>query len=464
MFFASETDAALTSGNDMIFETDTIARHFDSYLGFIKSSETARVYGKVTEVIGILIESTGPSASVGDVCHIEKNGRLVCRAEVVGFRSKDRTLLMPLGPIEGIHPGMTVAATGRPLSVQVGDGLLGRVLDGLGNPLDEKGPIRATSKRSVFSSIPNPMTRKRIGEAFETGVRAIDGLVTVGKGQRLGIFAGSGVGKSVLMGMLARNCKSDINVIALIGERGREVREFIERDLGEEGLRRSVLVIATSDQPALIRIKGALVAAAIAEHFRDQGKDVLFLADSVTRLAMAQREVGLAIGEPPASKGYTPSVFSLMPQFLERAGTSDKGTITGLFTVLVDGDDMEEPIADAVRSILDGHLVLSRKLAHRNHFPAIDILQSISRCMSDIAAKEHLNVAGKIKDSMAAYKESEDLIQIGAYAMGSNERIDKAIRVNALINEFLRQARDSSATLAESLKKMNEIAQTGGLI
>ncbi|MDR0331564.1 MAG: flagellar protein export ATPase FliI [Chitinispirillales bacterium] len=442
----------------MVFEANTVANHFDSYLDFVKSYEPARVYGRVTEVIGILIESTGPSASVGDICHIENAGRLICRAEVVGFR-KDRTLLMPLGPIEGIRPGMAVAATGRPLSVQVGDGLLGRVLDGLGNPLDEKGPIRATANRSVFSSIPNPMTRKRIEEAFETGVRAIDGLVTVGKGQRLGIFAGSGVGKSVLMGMLARNCKSDVNVIALIGERGREVREFIERDLGEEGLRRSVLVIATSDQPALIRIKGALVAASIAEHLRDQGKDVLFLADSVTRLAMAQREVGLAIGEPPASKGYTPSVFAILPQFLERAGTSSVGTITGLFTVLVDGDDMEEPIADAVRSILDGHLVLSRRLAHRNHFPAIDILQSISRCMSDIASKEHKEAAGKIKDAMAAYKESEDLIQIGAYAMGTNERIDRAIRLNAPITEFLRQARDSSTTFAESLKKLGAIVK-----
>jgi flagellum-specific ATP synthase len=447
----------------MTFDINTISRHFDSYLDFVKSSETTRVYGKVTEVIGILIESTGPSASVGDVCHIEKAGKLICRAEVVGFRGS-RTLLMPLGPIEGIHPGMAVAATGRPLSVQVGDGLLGRVLDGLGNPMDDKGPLKASAKRSVFSSIPNPLERMRIDSAFETGIRAIDGLVSIGRGQRLGIFAGSGVGKSVLMGMLARNCRSDVNVIALVGERGREVREFIERDLGEEGLKRSVLVIATSDQPALIRIKCSLVAAAIAEHFRDQGKDVLFLADSVTRLAMAQREVGLAIGEPPASKGYTPSVFSMLPQFLERAGTSDKGTITGLFTVLVDGDDMEEPIADAVRSILDGHLVLSRKLAHRNHFPAIDILQSISRCMSDIATKDHLTVAGKIKDSMAAYKESEDLIQIGAYAMGSNERIDKAIRVHGAINEFLRQTRDTATTHADSLKKLTEIAKAGGLI
>ena len=446
----------------MVFDAASVRKHFDIYSDFIRPAEPVRVYGRITEVIGILIESTGPAASVGDVCNIEKNGKLICRAEVVGFR-KERTLLMPLGPVEGIHSGLAVAATGRPLSVQVGDGLLGRVLDGLGNPIDGKGPLKSSAVRSVFSSIPNPLTRERIKEPFQTGVRAIDSLITVGKGQRMGIFAGSGVGKSVLMGMLARNCRSDINVIALIGERGREVREFIERDLGPEGLARSVLVVATSDQPALIRIKGALVAAAIAEHFRDEGKDVLFLADSVTRLAMAQREVGLAIGEPPATKGYTPSVFSLLPQFLERAGTSDKGTITGLFTVLVDGDDMDEPIADAVRSILDGHLVLNRKLAHRNHFPAIDILQSISRCMSDVASKDHLSLAARIKDSMAAYKENEDLIQIGAYAVGTNKRVDNAIKLNEPVNGFLRQERDSASTFDESVKKLEEIARAGGL-
>ncbi len=445
-----------------MLETALLERHFESFLSAVNHAEPAKVYGRVTEVIGILIESTGPTSSVGDVCNIEKAGKLVCRAEVVGFR-KDRTLLMALGPVEGIHPGMIVAGTGHPLTVQVGEGLLGRVLDGLGNPIDGKGPLRASAKRSIFSSVPNPLQRKRICDVFQTGIRAIDSLITVGKGQRLGIFAGSGVGKSVLMGMLARNCKSDINVIALIGERGREVREFIERDLGPEGLARSVLVIATSDQPALIRIKGALVAAAIAEHFRDQGRDVLFLADSVTRLAMAQREVGLAIGEPPASKGYTPSVFSLLPQFLERAGNSDRGTITGLFTVLVDGDDMDEPIADAARSILDGHVVLSRKLAHRNHFPAIDVLQSISRCMADIATKEHLVVSGKVKDAMAAYKENEDLIQIGAYAAGSSDRVDKAIKLNEPLNAFLRQTRDSSSTLQDSLKKLREIAKMSGL-
>ncbi|MFP4164149.1 MAG: flagellar protein export ATPase FliI [Chitinispirillaceae bacterium] len=446
----------------MFFETPLIEKNFDSYLRAVSSSEPARVYGRVTEVIGLLIESTGPSSSVGDICSIEKSGELVCRAEVVGFR-KGRTLLMPLGPVEGIHPGLSVAATGRPLTVQVGDGLLGRVLDGVGNPIDGKGPLRASAKRSIFSSVPNPLARQRISDVFQTGIRAIDSLITVGKGQRMGIFAGSGVGKSVLMGMLARNCKSDVNVIALIGERGREVREFIERDLGPEGLARSVLVIATSDQPALIRIKGALVAAAIAEYFRDEGKDVLFLADSVTRLAMAQREVGLAIGEPPAQKGYTPSVFSLLPQFLERAGTSDTGTITGLFTVLVDGDDMDEPIADAARSILDGHVVLSRRLAHHNHFPAIDVLQSISRCMSDIAAEDHLALSGKVKDAMAAYKESEDLIQIGAYAAGSNERVDKAIKLNGPLNTFLRQARDSTASFNESLINLSEIARSAGL-
>ncbi|MCL2688992.1 MAG: flagellar protein export ATPase FliI [Chitinispirillia bacterium] len=447
----------------MIFDAASAQKRFGTYWDFIKPAEPARVYGRITEVIGILIESTGPAASVGDVCNIEKNGKLICRAEVVGFR-KERTLLMPLGPVEGIHPGLAVSATGRPLSVQVGDGLLGRVLDGLGNPIDDKGPIKASGKRSVFSSIPNPLTRKRINEPFQTSIRAIDSLVAVGKGQRMGIFAGSGVGKSVLMGMLARNCRSDVNVIVLVGERGREVREFIERDLGEEGLARSVLVVATSDQPALIRIKAALVAASIAEHFRDEGKDVLFLADSVTRLAMAQREVGLAIGEPPATKGYTPSVFSLLPKFLERAGTSDKGTITGLFTVLVDGDDMDEPIADAVRSILDGHLVLNRKLAHRNHFPAIDILQSISRCMSDIASKDHLALAAKIKDSMAAYKESEDLIQIGAYAVGTNKRVDTAIKLNEPINGFLRQERDSASAFDETIKKLEEIARAAGLV
>ena len=431
------------------------------YLNAISNAEPVRVHGKITEVIGLLIESTGPSASVGDICNIEKNGVIAGRAEVVGFR-KDRTLLMPLGPIEGIHPGLTVAGTKRPLMIGVGKQLLGRVIDGLGMPLDGNGPVKAECFRSIYSSIPNPLKRKRISQPFHTGIRSIDSLVSVGKGQRMGIFAGSGVGKSVLLGMMARNCKSDINVIALIGERGREVREFLERDLGEEGLARSVVVVATSDQPALIRIKGAMIAASIAEYYRDLGKDVLFLVDSVTRLATAQREIGLAIGEPPATKGFTPSVFSMLPKFLERAGNSENGTITGLFTVLVEGDDMDEPIADASRSILDGHIVLSRKLAHRNHFPAIDVMESISRCMPDVVTGEHLSMIGHIMDYMAAYRENEDLIQIGAYTAGSNERVDKAIKLHQPLTSFLRQGRDEKCIFEESYGKLNELIKVLG--
>ncbi len=422
----------------------------------VERAEPIRVHGKIREVIGLLIESTGPTASIGDVCTIERNGTIIGRAEVVGFR-KERTLLMPLGPVEGIHSGLAVVSTKRPLTVAVGKHLLGRVLDGLGNPIDGKGGLRPQELRPIFSRIPNPLMRKRISETFETGVRAIDGFITVGKGQRLGIFSGSGVGKSVLLGMLARNCRSDVNVIALIGERGREVREFLERDLGEEGLARSVIVVATSDQPALIRQKGALVAATIAEFFRDQGKDVLFLCDSVTRLATAQREIGLAVGEPPATRGYTPSVFAMLPGFLERAGTGENGTITGLFTVLVDGDDMDEPIADAARSILDGHVVLSRKLAHRNQFPAIDVLQSISRCMNDIIAEPHQAAMSLLRDYMAAYKENEDLIQIGAYAQGSNERVDRSIRLHAPVIKFLKQARTEAAPFENTVKTLQEL-------
>src|SRR5690554_349969 len=437
--------------------------HFEKYIDVVKYSNPVRIHGKIIEVIGLLIESTGPASSVGDICNIEKNGNPVGRAEVVGFR-KGRTLLMPLGPIEGIHPGLTVVGTKQPLMIGVGKHLTARVIDGLGNPLDDKGPVKSEYYRSIFSSIPNPLQRKRITEPFETGVRAIDTMITIGKGQRIGIFAGSGVGKSVLMGMMARNCRSDVNVIALIGERGREVREFIERDLGEEGLARSVVVVATSDQPALIRIKGAMIAASIAEYFRDQGQDVLFMVDSITRLATAQREIGLAIGEPPATKGFPPSVFSILPQFLERAGTSKNGTITGLFTVLVEGDDMDEPIADAARSILDGHIVLSRKLAHRNHFPAIDVLESISRCMVDVVPEEHTNVTDSVKDYMAAYREHEDLIQIGAYASGSNERVDKAIKLHGNLEKFLRQKRSEGNRIEESLSKLKELAEAAGVI
>jgi FliI/YscN family ATPase len=429
---------------------------FDQYLSAIAAAEPVRVHGRITEVIGLLIESCGPTASIGDICTIEHNGHMVGRAEVVGFR-KNHTLLMPLGPVEGIHSGLTVVSEKRPLSVGAGDDLLGRVLDGLGNPIDGAGGIAPREIRPIFSRIPNPLTRQRIHERFETGVRAIDAFTTVGKGQRLGIFSGSGVGKSVLMGMLTRHCRSDINVIALIGERGREVREFIERDLGEEGLSRSVVVAATSDQPALIRLKGAMVAATIAEYFRDQGKDVLFMCDSLTRLATAQREIGLAVGEPPATKGYTPSVFAMMPGFLERAGASDTGTITGIFTVLVDGDDLDDPIADAARSILDGHIVLSRQLANRNHFPAIDVLQSISRCMPDVIDVEHAATAGRIKDLMAAYRESEDLIQIGAYARGSSERVDRAIAAHERLTGFLRQDRAEHVSFEQTMSALADI-------
>jgi flagellum-specific ATP synthase len=438
--------------------TQTLPGRLRAAMAAVDAADPVRVYGRVTEVIGLLIESTGPSASIGDVCRIERDNELIGLAEVVGFR-RNRTLLMPLGPIEGIHPGLLVVGTRKPLLVGAGFGLLGRVLDGLGNPLDGKGPLTAEKFRSVHSSIPNPLNRSRIKEVFQTGVRSIDAMTTVGKGQRMGIFSGSGVGKSVLLGMMARNCNADVNVIALIGERGREVREFIERDLGEEGMKKSVVIVATSDQPALIRIKGAMVAASIAEYFRDAGKDVFFLADSVTRLAMALREVGLALGEPPATKGYTPSVFATLPRFLERAGTSASGSITGMFTVLVEGDDMDEPVADAVRSILDGHIVLSRRLAHRNHYPAIDVLQSISRCMGDVAAAGHLAIAGTLKDLAAAYRENEDLIQIGAYVAGSNDRVDRAIKINDPLTAFLRQDRTETSTFEETITRLAGLAK-----
>ncbi|OGK01581.1 MAG: EscN/YscN/HrcN family type III secretion system ATPase, partial [Candidatus Raymondbacteria bacterium RifOxyC12_full_50_8] len=336
----------------------------DKYSDLCAKARTVKVNGRITQVIGLVIESEGPAASIGEICTIEFNGILVGRAEVVGFKEA-KTLLMPLGEMTGIRPGLDVVATGRPLKISVDSSLLGRVIDGLGNPLDGKGPIQASSSRAVFSTPPSPLTRRRIAEPMVTGIRSIDSFLTLGKGQRVGIFAGSGVGKSVMLGMIARNCLAKVNVIALIGERGREVREFIERDLGEEGLKRSVVVVATSDQPALIRLKGALTATTIAEYFRAEGNDVMLLMDSSTRIAMAQREIGLATGEPPATKGYTPSVFAFLPRLMERAGTSDKGSITGLYTVLVEGDDLDEPIADAMRSILDGHIVLSRALAQR---------------------------------------------------------------------------------------------------
>ncbi|WP_033166709.1 flagellar protein export ATPase FliI [Clostridium sp. KNHs205] len=414
--------------------------------------------GKVVKVVGLTIESIGPKANLNDLCIIVSSDKSqTIMAEVVGFR-ENRILLMPYDSIEGVGVGSTVESTGRPLNVAVGDDLLGKTLDGLGRTID-KSELKATAEYSVEAQPPDPLMRKIIDEVLPLGVKAVDGMITVGKGQRIGIFAGSGVGKSTLMGMFARNTKADINVIALIGERGREVREFLERDLGEEGMRRSVVVVATSDKPALIRNKAAKTATAIAEYFRDQGKDVLFMMDNLTRFSMAQREIGLASGEPPVSRGYPPSVYSEMPKLLERAGNSDKGSITGLYAVLVDGDDFNEPITDTARGILDGHIMLTRKMANKNHYPAIDVLQSISRVMSAVATSEHKEAAGKLKNVLATYTEAEDLINIGAYKNGSNKNIDYAITKIEAVNSFLRQGVDEKfdfGTITEELLNLFE--------
>ena len=411
--------------------------------------------GVVKNVIGLTIEVQGITAFVGEVCKIYNISNEEITCEVVGFRNKD-VILMPLGELVGISPGCRVVPTGSPLSVKCSEELFGKVLDGLGNPLDGS-EINKYSNYSLNASPPDPLKRRRITEVLPTGVRAIDGFLTCGEGQRIGIFAGSGVGKSTTLGMLAREAKADINVIALIGERGREVRDFLEKDLGIEGMKKSIIVCATSDQPALVRLKGAFTATAIAEYFRDQGKKVILMMDSVTRFAMAQREVGLAIGEPPATKGYTPSVFSMLPKLMERSGMSDKGSITAFYTVLVDGDDFNEPIADAVRSILDGHIVLSRALAAKNHYPAIDILASISRLMSDIASEDHKEAASLARDLMATYKDSEDLINIGAYVKGSSKKIDRAIQYNDRIESYLTQGMSDSTDFEVSLNMLKNM-------
>ena len=413
--------------------------------------------GRVSKVVGLTIESIGPDARLNDLCHIilkDEPGRYI-NAEVVGFREK-KIILMPFENVDGIGPGCIVENTNQTLTVEVSDELLGKTVDGLGIPAD--GTVFGDSvKYPVDATPPDPMDRKFIDEILPLGVKAVDTLMTIGKGQRIGIFAGSGVGKSTLMGMFARNTKADINVIALIGERGREVREFIERDLGEEGMKRSVVVVATSDKPALIRNKAAKTATATAEYFRDKGKDVLLMMASLTRFSMAQREIGLATGEPPVTRGYPPSMYSEMPKLLERAGNSDKGSITGLYTVLVDGDDFNEPITDTARSILDGHIMLSRKLAHKNHYPAIDVLQSISRCMSSITDKNHKELAGRLKNVLATYSESEDLINIGAYKAGSNKEIDYAISKIGSVNDFLMQATDEKITFEEEMEQLKAV-------
>lgn len=429
--------------------------NYNAYLSLANRSYVKEL-GKVAKIVGLTVESVGPACKLNDLCKIRsKDGCQEVMAEVVGFRD-NRVLLMPFDSVDGIGLGATVENTKEPLKVKVGSELLGRSLDGLGRPMDGR-ELNLTDTYPIEAPPPDALKRKMISEVLPLGVKAVDGMITVGKGQRIGIFAGSGVGKSTLMGMFARNTKADINVIALIGERGREVREFIERDLGEEGMRRSVLVIATSDKPALIRNKAAKTATAIAEYFRDQGKDVLLMMDNMTRFCMAQREIGLASGEPPVTRGYPPSVYSELPKVLERAGNSEKGSITGLYAVLVDGDDFNEPISDTARGILDGHIILSRALGHKNHYPAIDVLQSISRCMSSIASKEHKQIAGKIKEVLATYNEAEDLINIGAYKAGSNPDIDFAISKIRQVNEFLMQDVDSKYGFEEELSMMGQI-------
>lgn len=418
--------------------TETI--NWTRYENLLKRINPIRINGKVSEIVGLMVEGHGPAASIGDVCGIiPVNGDSPLEAEVVGFK-KGRVLLMPLQSIQGLGPGCKIFSMGRKAAIGVGKGLLGRVIDGLGNPIDNKGPIEFADEYPIYADPINPMERGRIAEPMDLGIRALNALFTCGKGQRMGIFSGSGVGKSVLMGMIALNTKADVNVIGLIGERGREVREFLEKNLGEEGLKRSVVVVAASDMHPLVRMRAAYVATTVSEYFRDQGNDVLLMVDSLTRFAMAQREVGLSVGEPPTTKGYTPSVFSLLPKLLERSGfVQGVGSITGLYTILVEGDDFNEPISDAARSILDGHISLSRSLANKNHYPAIDVLQSISRVMIDIVDKDQKNKANELLNIVATYKKAEDLINIGAYVQGSNPEIDYAIKMIDKVNAFLRQ-------------------------
>ena len=424
----------------------------------LNSCSPIRVYGKVHRIVGLVVEGSCPRSSIGALCEISPlDGGVSVPAEIVGY-SNDRALLMPLGEVRGLGPGSRIRVVRQQAAIRVGDALLGRVLDGMGQPLDDAPLPPLPDEKPLYSLPPSPMQRDTITRPLDLGIRAINGLLTCGIGQRMGIMAGSGVGKSVLLGMMAKYAKADVNVIALIGERGREVKEFIERDLGREGLAHSVIVAVTSDQSPLLRMRGAFVATAIAEYFCRQGKNVLLMMDSITRFAMAMREIGLSIGEPPTTKGYTPSVFATLPKLLERAGNfQDQGSITGLYTVLVDGDDLTEPVADSVRSILDGHIVLSRAIAAKNHYPAIDVMLSTSRVMRDITTPRHLELAGKIRSVLAVYRESEDLINIGAYAAGSNKKIDYAISRIEAINGFLTQGFDESSPLEETIAAMGEL-------
>jgi flagellum-specific ATP synthase len=423
--------------------------------------ETCRWTGSVTELVGLLVESKGPEAALGDFCEIGARDGRVIRTQVIGFRD-GRVLSMPLEETDGLHLGDPIVARKDDARMEAGPQLLGRVIDGFGKPLDNLGPITGGTLYDLYATPPGPLEREPIGEALQTGIRAIDSLLTCGKGQRIGIFGGSGVGKSTLLGSMARSSSADVSVIALIGERNREVRDFIEHELGPEGLKKSVLVVATSDRPAPLRIRAAFVALAVAEYFRDQGKDVLLVMDSVTRLAMAQREIGLAAGEPPSQKGYTPSVFHLLPKIFERAGRFRKGSITGFFTVLVEGDDFNEPICDAVRAILDGHIVLSRELGAAGHYPAIDILQSVSRLAPRLCTPEQKEAAIKVREALATHERSEDLINLGAYASGANPKLDAAIRVRPLLLDFLKQDSDEQAPFEKTMAGLSELARLAG--
>lgn len=421
------------------------------------SSDTITRLGKVARVSGLIVESEGPQASLGELCEIVSPSTDLCiHAEVVGFRDH-RILLMPLEEMDGIHPGCHVTVGSKENRIPSGESILGRVFNGLGRPIDDLGPVHSTKTDEIRRKRPNPLLRKRIQDRFETGIKAIDLFSPVGEGQRMGVFAGSGVGKSTLMGMLARGSRADVNVIALVGERGRELREFIEKDLGEEGMKRSVVVVSTSDESAPLRLRAAHLATTIAENLRESGKKVLFLMDSVTRYAMAQREVGLAIGEPPASRGYTPSVFSKLPKLLERSGNSERGSITAFYTVLVEGDDLNEPISDSVRGILDGHIVLSRRLATGNHFPAIDVLDSVSRLVSDVASEEEIELAATSRDYLSLYRKNEDMINLGAYSSGANGKIDAAIRAHERVMEFLRQKHTERVAASDAFSQLKEM-------
>lgn len=438
--------------------SDGIILDFSKYHDQIAGLHLTRDSGKVTEVTGLMIKGTLPGASLGSICEIFPTGsEKSFLAEVVGFRDRS-VLMMALSEMRGVSMGSRITLARQVATVKVGDGLLGRVVDGMGRALDGKGDLDAFREHPLYSEVRNPLQRKPIRQPLDLGIRAINGLLTIGQGQRVGIMAGSGVGKSVLLGMMARNTKADVNVIALIGERGREVREFIEHDLGPEGMRRSVVVVVTSDQSPLLRMRGAFVATAISEYFASQGKSVLLMMDSVTRFSMAQREIGLSMGEPPATKGYTPSVFSTLPRLLERAGSFEgEGSITGLYTVLVEGDDMDDPIGDSVRSIVDGHIVLSRKLAHKSHYPAIDVLASASRVQRAVSTAEQIRMAQKMRECLATYREAEDLINIGAYKPGSNPKIDKSIKVIDQINDYLKQRVDDPSDLNTCIRQMQQI-------